>query len=141
MKKWLGMLFIAGMLMIVVAACNQAATTISTAPSNQVLGTPTVESLPNTVHMNNTRFVPDTISIKKGERLTLVNDVAVLHFVANGTWKSNGDSKYKVEKGAPKTGIQFNGNDTHSVGPFNTSGTFHLYCTVHEGMNLTVIVQ
>ena len=28
-----------------------------------------------------------------------------------------------------------------TIGPFNTAGTFHLYCTVHQGMNLTVIVQ
>jgi plastocyanin len=28
-----------------------------------------------------------------------------------------------------------------AVGPFNTAGTFHLYCSVHLNMNLTVIVQ
>ena len=28
-----------------------------------------------------------------------------------------------------------------TVGPFNTAGTYHLYCSVHVNMNLTVIVQ
>ncbi len=31
--------------------------------------------------------------------------------------------------------------DALAFGPFNVVGTFHIYCTVHPGMNLTVIVQ
>lgn len=32
-------------------------------------------------------------------------------------------------------------NDSAAIGPFNTAGTYHLYCTIHQNMNLTVIVQ
>lgn len=46
-----------------------------------------------------------------------------------------------TEAGAPTLGnIQVNGNSIE-IGPFNTAGTYHIYCTVHPGMNLTVIVQ
>jgi len=96
---------------------------------------------PGTVHMGNSQFEQSEVTIKKGESVTLVDDVAVVHVVANGTWQSNGNAKYQVEAGAPKVDVEFNGNDTHSIGPFNTAGTYHLYCTVHQGMNLTVIVQ
>lgn len=27
------------------------------------------------------------------------------------------------------------------IGPFATAGVFHLYCTIHQGMNLTIVVQ
>jgi plastocyanin len=27
------------------------------------------------------------------------------------------------------------------VGPWNTPGTYHVYCTIHQNMQLTVIVQ
>jgi plastocyanin len=28
-----------------------------------------------------------------------------------------------------------------TVGPFTTPGTYHLYCTIHPGITLTIIVQ
>ena len=27
------------------------------------------------------------------------------------------------------------------IGPFTTAGIFHIYCTIHRGMNLTIVVQ
>ncbi|MBO0793230.1 MAG: hypothetical protein J2P36_20090, partial [Ktedonobacteraceae bacterium] len=41
--------------------------------------TQTVSNGPNTVHMNETKFLPATITIKKGESITIVNDVSVVH--------------------------------------------------------------
>lgn len=34
----------------------------------------------------------------------------------------------------------FNGNDSAPIGPFNPLGIYHLYCTIHQSMNLKVIV-
>lgn len=94
-----------------------------------------------TVHMDDSQFVPDVITIKKGDKLTLVDDVAVIHVIQNGRWDSNGTQRPGAEAGAPTVQVQFNGDDQQSVGPFNTAGTFHLYCTIHNDMNLTVIVK
>lgn len=94
----------------------------------------------NTVHMNDTNFVQSTITIKKGESVNLVNDVAVVHIIQNGSW-DNGVAKPAKESGAPTVQVNFQGNDQHSIGPFNTAGTFHVYCTVHPNMNLTITVQ
>jgi plastocyanin len=91
--------------------------------------------------MNETQFGQTLITIKKGESVTLVDDVAVVHIIQNGTWDNNGNAHPGAEAGAPKVQLQFNGGDTNSMGPFNTAGTFHYYCTVHNGMNLTVIVK
>ncbi len=98
-------------------------------------------SAANTVHMNETQFVQSQITIKKGQSVTLVNDASVVHIIQNGTWDSNGNARPGAEPGAPKVQQQFSGNDTYSIGPFNTAGTFQYYCTFPQASNLTVIVQ
>jgi plastocyanin len=92
------------------------------------------------VHMGDTIFVQSTVTIKKGGSINLIDDSATPHIIENGTW-DNGNAKPGKEKGAPTVQVQFQGNDTHLIGPFNTSGTFQLYCTIHPNMNLTVTVQ
>ncbi len=93
------------------------------------------------VHMNQSNFVQTSITISKGDSINLINDATVPHIIQNGTW-DNGVAKNVQESGAPTVNnLQFNGNDSHSIGPFTTTGTFHLYCTVHQNMNLTVTVQ
>jgi plastocyanin len=95
----------------------------------------------NTVHMNNMDFLESSITIQKGESITLVADTGVPHRIANGTWQ-NGEAKPAKEPGAPEINeVMINGNSSSTLGPFNTSGTFQLYCTIHPGMNLIVIVQ
>jgi plastocyanin len=92
------------------------------------------------VHMGSQTFVQSTMTISKGSSLTLVDVVAVPHFIANGTW-DNSIAKPVKETNAPAVNVQLTGNDQQVIGPFAAAGTYHLYCTVHPGMNLTVIVQ
>jgi plastocyanin len=93
-----------------------------------------------TVDMGGASFLQSSITIAKGDMLNLDDTAASPHTITNGSWV-NGVQKPAVEPGAPKVYVQFNGNDSAAVGPFNTAGTFHLYCTIHQGMNLTVIVK
>ncbi len=97
---------------------------------------------PNPVHMSGTNFVQNSITIKKGERITLINDdLFGSHTIANGTWE-NGTAKSQDEPGAPQVkDQQISGSGQATLGPFTTAGTFHFYCTIHSGMNLTVVVQ
>lgn len=95
----------------------------------------------NQVHMDNTNFVQSSITIKKGESITLVADTLISHTIANGTWE-NGTPKPSKEAGAPViNNVSVGGNSSETIGPFTNAGTFKLYCTVHPGMNLTVVVQ
>lgn len=95
----------------------------------------------NQVHMNDTNFVQSSITIKKGENITLVADTMISHIIANGTWQ-NGTPKAAKEPGAPTVeNLSVAGNSSATIGPFNSAGTFQLYCTIHPDMNLTVIVQ
>jgi plastocyanin len=93
-----------------------------------------------TVHMGNANFLQSTITISKGDSITVIDDVSVVHILKNGTWQG-GTQVLKAEPGAPTVNVSFNGGDSASIGPFNTAGTFQILCTVHPGMNLTVTVQ
>jgi plastocyanin len=92
------------------------------------------------VHMTGYQFVQASITINKGDTLTLVNNLTGPHRIRNGSW--NGVTpELKTESGAPSVDLTFNHDTSAPIGTFNTIGTFHFYCTIHQGMNLTVIVH
>ena len=93
-----------------------------------------------TVHMAGSNFLQPSITISKGQSINLIDDVAVLHTIKNGMWNGN-NQVLKAESGAPTVDVTLNGNDSSMVGPFTTSGTFKLLCTIHPNMDLTVIVS
>jgi plastocyanin len=102
-------------------------------------GTTYTNGMP-TVHMSAGNFDQPSITISKGSKLLLVDDVSILHILANGSWQ-NGAPKPEKEPGAPAiNNVQVNGTSVE-IGPFTAAGTYHIYCTVHVGMNLMVIVQ
>lgn len=93
-----------------------------------------------TVHMGPGSFVQSSVTIPKGSKLMLVDDGGFTHILANGSWQ-NGQPEHASEAGAPVVNnVQVSGGSVE-IGPFTTAGTYHIYCTVHPGMNLTVIVQ
>jgi|SRR6266566_1744754 plastocyanin len=96
----------------------------------------------NTVHLTSNNFAQSSITISKGSSVTLVSDTATTHIISNGMWNGN-SAQPKTESGAPVvSNMMFNSSgETKTIGPFNTAGTFHYYCSVHVGMNLTVVVQ
>ena len=92
------------------------------------------------VHMSFQTFTQPSVTISKGSSITLIDDVPVPHHIANGTWDNN-TAKSVKETDAPAINVQLNGNDQEVIGPFTAVGTYHLYCAIHPGMNLTVIAQ
>jgi plastocyanin len=128
MKKIFGVFALLILLTTLVAACGGSGGTGGT--SN------------NTVNMTASTFSPATITIKKGQSITLNNQTATTHIISNGTWNGNTPVP-KTETGAPvMSNVMFSSaNETKTVGPFNTAGTYHYYCSVHPDMNLTVTVQ
>jgi len=111
-----------------------------TGTPNDSTGNTSTSGSSNEVHMSAQTFVQSSITISKGSSIALVDDVGVPHRIANGTWDNN-NAKPMKETNAPSVNVQLNGNDQQTIGPFAMAGTYHLYCTIHPGMNLTVIVQ
>lgn len=96
----------------------------------------------NAVGLTATNFASSTITIKKGESVILKNQTSTVHIISNGSWNGNTPAS-KAEAGAPTVGSLMLNTDgeSKSIGPFNTAGSFHYYCSVHPGMNLLVLVQ
>lgn len=93
------------------------------------------------VHMSATDFVQKCANISKGSKITLIDDVQVLHIISNGMWDSSGNQVTTKEPGAPTVSdVNISGGQTE-IGPFNTAGTFHIFCSVHVNMNLVVTVK
>src|SRR5690349_19812731 len=66
----------------------------------------------NQVQMNDTQFMQSSITIHKGESITLVSTTFTPHIIANGTW-DNGQAKAAKEAGAPEVkNVQINGNSS-----------------------------
>lgn len=125
-KKILIGLVVFGMLTLLITACairDQAST--ANGPS---------------VHMGQADFIQHTVTIKKGDSINLVDDATTQHIIKNGTWDGT-TAKPLSESGAPSINMTFGGGDSAATPPFTTAGTFHIYCTIHPGMNLTVTVQ
>lgn len=135
MKKLVTLFVLLSLGAAFLTACGNSGSCGSSSSSNSGdSGTPTV-------YMCGTNFEQTSITISKGQSLTLVNNSSATHIIANGSWV-NGSAQTGKEAGAPTVNnLQIGGNASQAIGPFTTAGTFHLYCTVHPGMNLTVIVQ
>lgn len=130
MKKIVAIFALLALLSVFVVACG-GGNSGSTSTTNS-----------NTVNLASNTFSPDSITIKKGESLTLTNQTGTTHIISNGSWNGNTPAP-KTESGAPvASNMMFSSaNQSQTIGPFNTAGTFHYYCSVHPGMNLTVTVQ
>ncbi len=95
---------------------------------------------PPTVHMGPANFVQSSVDVPKGSKLMFIDDGAYLHILVNGSWV-NSSARPAKEPGAPTVNnLQVNGNNVE-IGPFATAGTFHIYCSIHVNMNLTINVK
>lgn len=94
-----------------------------------------------TVHMSAVNFVQNVVLVPKGSKLLIVNDTQVEHILQNGFWTSSGTVVTKAEPGAPALHNLDSKGGSLEIGPFNSAGIFHIYCIIHTGMNLTIVVQ
>lgn len=112
------------------------------AANPQVSGASTTTTGEPTVHMGADNFVQQVVRLSKGSKLLLVNNTNVEHMLENGSWTSSGTAVTAAEPGAPVLhNLDSKGGSSLEIGPFTTAGTFHIYCAIHSGMNLTIIVQ
>ena len=91
----------------------------------------------NAVGMVNDDFAQSTVTLHRGERLTLVNDSHYVHVIGPGF----DQHVYSPQRGDPVVGfILMQTNDVYTTKPWMRPGTYYLTCTVHTEMNLKVVV-
>ncbi len=93
-----------------------------------------------TVQTGVSTFMQSCVTVAKGASLKIVPAVTSLHILTNGSWV-NGNAQLAKEPGAPSINNVNESNAPVEIGPFTTAGTFHILCTVHPNMNLTVEVK
>ncbi len=130
---------------VILAACSRPGTlpitgTTPTATSSGGGGGGVAGCASGSVHMDSTNFVQKCVNISKGSKVTLIDDVQVLHIITNGAWV-NGNPQIASEPGAPTINNVSIAGGSADIGPFNTAGKFNVLCTVHLGMNLVVNVS
>ncbi len=92
-----------------------------------------------TVHLTASNFAPTSVIVSQGAKLRIVADTSIMHILSNGVWKNNTPQPGQ-EPGAPKVdNVQISGGSLE-IGPFTTPGTYHIFCTVHLNMVLTIFV-
>jgi plastocyanin len=125
---------------ILLAACARPGTPSANTGNTGTPGSGKSSGGEPTVHMGPSNFVQSSVDVPKGSKLMLIDDGSYLHILANGSWV-NGSPRSSQEPGAPAVNnIQVN-SGTVEIGPFTTAGTFHIYCSVHQNMNLVITVK
>jgi hypothetical protein len=122
--------FVVGMIIVSLIVAANPPTSVASTTTN---GEPTV-------HMSATNFVQNVVLVPKGAKLRLVDDGNVEHVLQNGFWQGTTPSN-QIEPGAPTVQNRDINGGSLEIGPFTTAGTYHIYCSVHVGMNLTIVVQ
>jgi plastocyanin len=94
----------------------------------------------NVVGMVQVDYDRNSITLHTGDRLELVNNSNFLHVVTLGR-----NGSIEREPGAPRMGgsrglVPMPRGTVYVTRPWNIPGTYHLTCTLHTGMNLTVVV-
>jgi plastocyanin len=105
-------------------------------------GSDATSNNPNTIRTEGGTFATTSISIKKGSTITFLDDSnnGALHYLIIGQ-----SGQEAAQNGAPDfgglSGHRIEGGDVWTTAPWNTAGTYHVTCTVHPNMNLTVTVM
>ena len=103
---------------------------------------PLVALGPTSVALGVGSFSQSSMTLTKGERLTVIDSGAYHHNLSMGRW-INGQPVLENQPGAPtlrNKDVDAAGA-TVIVGPFNTAGTFYLICSLHHNMMLKIIIQ
>lgn len=103
---------------------------------------PTTTNGEATVHLMISSFSTPTVHVAKGAKLLMIDDGNYEHNLSNGTWV-NGQPQPENVTGAPAVkSVNINGTGKQvEIGPFTTAGTYHLFCSLHTGMTLTIDVS
>jgi len=88
-----------------------------------------------------TTFAPNVVLAPTGSSVQIVADSSAKHILDYGRWDASGVVHPLAEPGAPPLHDMVMTGGSMELGPFTTPGISHLYCTIHQGMNLTIVVE
>lgn len=124
-------------------ACSRPGTASTSGSSSSSSSASSSSSCPtgDTVKTGTNSFEQSCITLTKGGTLKIVQDQTSYHILDYGQWNGSTAQAQDAPAGAPAMKNLTLSGPSVSVGPFTTAGTYHIYCTVHPGMDLTVEVK
>lgn len=101
----------------------------------------TTTNNPNTVKMVGGTFSTSSIAITKGSTITFLDDAnnGALHILVVGQTGQQDSEKGAADFGGT-AGQRVDVGNSWTTPPWSTAGTYHMTCTVHPLMNLTITV-
>ena len=95
-----------------------------------------------TVNMTFTVFEKKAYAIKTGQALTFANANPITHEIVEGTYKVGPDGLRTEEKDDGAFNLKIPATKGFMAShTFDKAGTFTFFCTIHKGMNATVVVS
>jgi plastocyanin len=91
------------------------------------------------VHLGESSFSASAITVPQGGKIQFVADSSITHILTYGDWSGN-HPQPSTPANVPALNNREISGGSFELGPFATAGTYHIMCTVHPGMMLTVTV-
>ena len=94
------------------------------------------------VSISSLAFMPPSVSVKAGSKVTWRNDEPITHTVTSGTF-TGVDMTTGLRSGQAPDGLfnaRLEGQGDTFTYTFTKPGTYTYYCDIHFGMNATVVV-
>lgn len=121
---------------MLVSACGGSSSSSSSAPKAGGATKPGA-----TVPMVFTEFKPSTFKIKAGQTLTFENENPIKHVIVQGTWKAGADGLRTEGKDDGTFSLTVTKKGDKVEHTYDKPGTYQFFCTIHYGMNGTVVVS
>lgn len=114
----------------------------SFAPPPQVSASAAVTNGETTVHLGISNFSQTSVTLTKGSKVLLIDDGTFEHNISTGRWV-NGQPQDEQQTTEPHVyHVKLNAaGQKLEIGPFTNAGIYHLYCSIHAGMTLTITVH
>jgi plastocyanin len=122
--------------LLLTAACGSSSSAGSTAGSGT---TATADGA--TVDTGLLAFSPEKISIKKGQTVTWVGGDNITHVLVEGTYAVGADKLRTSQTDDKAFHLNLTKKGQKVSHTYTTAGTFTYYCSIHHGMNGTVVVS
>jgi plastocyanin len=86
-------------------------------------------------------FDPATAQIKTGQTVTWVGGDNITHVLVEGTYKVGSDNLRTEQTDDKAFNLKLTKSGQQVSHTYDKAGTFTYYCTIHHGMNGTVVVS
>jgi plastocyanin len=86
-------------------------------------------------------FSPKAVRVSKGQTVTWVGGDNIGHVLVQGSYQVGGNGLRTKETDDHTFSLKLNRKGQRVSHTYTTAGTFNYFCTIHRGMNGTVVVS